>query len=144
MVLQFRNPRKQTPVMAFLGVNEPPTVHDEEEEESPVPDGIQDHRNRSGTHKEIQMQLLTVPEMSLGPTLEETGGGSGGGRRYSYSHSGKLTSPNTRRRSSLAAIKWSALARRLSHGMGHDREPPDDPEKVCERLKGFHIFKVVW
>jgi hypothetical protein len=34
------------------------------------------------------------------------------------------------RRSSLAAIKWSVLARRISMGLTHDREPPEDPTKV--------------
>ncbi|OXA63206.1 uncharacterized protein LOC110863590 [Folsomia candida] len=95
------------------------------------------------------MQLLSVPG-SASP-----GGGSTGGlgtcnvrdskfmRRYSCNPQGKGTphpghleptpsssSPSMMRRSSLAAIKWSVLARRISMGLAHDREPPEDPTKA--------------
>lgn len=86
---------------------------------------------------EIQMQLLSVPgdaEHEICITGDEK---EGKPRRYSTntpgSHGHKshmMTSPNVRRRSSLAAIKWSSIARRFSMGMSHDREPPEDPAKV--------------
>src|SRR5271156_3610111 len=104
----------------------------------------------------IKMQLLSVPVE--GEPMDGSGGGGcssslainrreiglvdefGKPRRYSTNTPGRVgevgakhmsNSPNIRRRSSLAAIKWSSIARRFSHGMSsHEREPPEDPQKV--------------
>lgn len=36
------------------------------------------------------------------------------------------------------AIKWSVLARRISMGLAHDREPPEDPTKVQKNVYYLH------
>ncbi len=96
-----------------------------------------------------QLQLLSVPQPNS-PLEEDPGGeqqrSSGEGtssrfRRYSCnppSKGGLTSSPQPHlRRSSLAAIKWSVLARRISMGMAHEREPPQDPTQVSYRM---HIY----
>lgn len=86
-----------------------------------------------------QLQLLSVPQPHS-PLEEAPGGGEGSSssgsrfRRYSCNpptKGGLTSSPQPHlRRSSLAAIKWSVLARRISMGMAHEREPPQDPTQV--------------
>jgi len=94
------------------------------------------------------MQLLTVPSSTSPAGLCPSPGGSSSRdskvlRRYSCNPQGKGAHAHQEgsaspllRRSSLAAIKWSVLARRISMGLSHEREPPEDPTKVC-LLKKF-------
>ncbi|CAG7822745.1 unnamed protein product [Allacma fusca] len=101
------------------------------------------HQPSPPSSSEVHMQLLSVPLSSFESSLvvgndglEPSGSGSTKPRRYSCNtpsrkgSSSGANSPNIRRRSSLAAVKWSAIARRFSMGMSHDREPPEDPAKV--------------
>jgi len=81
------------------------------------------------------LQLLAVPQAHS--PLEESSSSAEGTkfRRYSCNPptKGLTSSPQPHlRRSSLAAIKWSVLARRISMGMAHERDPPEDPTKVTQ------------
>lgn len=93
----------------------------------------------------INMQLLSVPCSAShqgGTSASSTSSSKDAKfmRRYSCNPSAKGSnshpeaggsSPSMMRRSSLAAIKWSVLARRISMGLAHEREAPEDPSKVC-------------
>lgn len=99
-----------------------------------------------------QLSLLTVPQIhspidepgssegTLSPGSLAVATTSSKFRRYSCNPPGKgqglTSSPQPHlRRSSLAAIKWSVLARRISMGMAHEREPPQDPTQVRKKKK---------
>lgn len=101
---------------------------------------------RSPSCSSVHLQLLAVPQIHS-PLEEASSEGTGSTttlaapaptsskfRRYSCNppaKGGLTSSPQPHlRRSSLAAIKWSVLARRISMGMAHEREPPQDPTQV--------------
>ena len=108
------------------------------------------HQPSPPLSSELHMQLLAVPlahyesgsSSNANDGLDPTGIISKP-RRYSCntpSRKGSASganSPNVRRRSSLAAVKWSAIARRFSMGMSGEREPPEDPTKVKMTFSTF-------
>lgn len=106
----------------------------------PARSGSSSSSTELGAGGQQTLQLLSVPQPHS--PLEEVQSGEGTSassntasrfRRYSCNPPGKglTSSPQPHlRRSSLAAIKWSVLARRISMGMAHEREPPQDPTQV--------------
>jgi hypothetical protein len=112
-------------------------------------DQLQSESQIGQSNSTTNMQLLSVPltgspgglssGAGVGCSSSSSGRGDAKGfRRYSCNPQGKGTHTHQEgstspllRRSSLAAIKWSVLARRISMGLSHEREPPEDPTKVC-------------